>query len=77
MLRIKHPTDVKSGHSHTTLLVKESEDGRFWLSALCSKSGCNGHTLIELLPAQVEQWEISGIGERIIKEDVRQQQEAA
>jgi hypothetical protein len=78
LLRIKHPVDQKSGHSHTTLIVNQDKNGRFWLSALCAKSGCKGHVLVEILPGQVKQWQELelGIWEMEGKEDDSQQNAA-
>jgi hypothetical protein len=62
MFLIKHPVDSKSGHSHTTLIVNQDGEGRFWLSALCAKTGCKGHVLVEVLPEQLEYWSKLEIG---------------
>jgi hypothetical protein len=69
MLRIKHQVDNRSGHSHTTLTIEQDDEGRFWLFTKCDRYGCKGEVLLELLPAQVEQWQKLGVWEGEKKED--------
>jgi hypothetical protein len=55
---LKHsPSPV---YGHTLAEIYQDVAGRYWLYKTCSKSGCPGHRLTSLLPAQVLQWVIDG-----------------